>query len=89
MLLAACSTTKHIEDGEQLYTGIKSIEITGEEHYAASPTGQQAIEEVIAALDCAPNGAIAGSSTYHCPFCAVTLLVIPAKVIWALPSPVP
>ena len=27
MLLAACSTTKHIEDGEQLYTGIKSIEI--------------------------------------------------------------
>ena len=65
MLLAACSTTKHIEDGEQLYTGIKSIEITGEEHYAASPTGQQAIEEVIAALDCAPNGAIAGSSTYR------------------------
>ncbi|MBQ4064455.1 MAG: BamA/TamA family outer membrane protein [Bacteroidaceae bacterium] len=64
-LLASCSTTRHIPDGEQLYTGIKKIEIDGEKKYAASSTGQQAMEEVVAALDRAPNGAIAGSSTYR------------------------
>lgn len=61
---ASCSTTRYIEDGEQLYTGIKKIEITGEKEFASSPTGQQAIEEIISALDCPPNGSIAGSSTH-------------------------
>lgn len=61
--LIACSTTRHIDDGEQLYTGIKKIEISGEKEYASSPTGQQAIAEVKAALACPPNGSLAGSSS--------------------------
>lgn len=65
ILFTACSTTRYVEQGEQLYTGIKKIEITGKENYAATPTGEQALEEVIAALDCAPNGSIAGSSTHR------------------------
>lgn len=62
-IFTACSTTKHIADGEQLYTGIKDIEFIGEKEFASSEIGQQAIEDITAALDCAPNGSIAGSST--------------------------
>lgn len=62
-LLAACSTTRHIDSGEQLYTGIKKIEIKGEKEYATGSTGQQALQEIVAALSYPPNGAIAGSST--------------------------
>ena len=62
IILSACSPTRHIADGEQLYTGIKKIEITGAKEYASSPVGQMAIDEVIAALACAPNGSVAGSS---------------------------
>ncbi len=61
--LAACSATRHIEEGEQLYTGIKGIEVTGEKEYASSSIGQQAIAEVEAALATPPNGSIAGSSS--------------------------
>ena len=63
LLLAACSSTKHIGEEEQLYTGIKSIEIVGEKEYATDATGKQAIDEIKAALACAPNGSIAGSSS--------------------------
>lgn len=63
ILFTACSTTRHIADGEQLYTGIKEIKINGEKEYATGDIGEQAIEEVIAALSLPPNGAIAGSST--------------------------
>lgn len=62
-ILGSCSTTKHIEQGEQLYTGIKDIEIIGKEEFASSPTGETAIAEIEAALAAAPNGAIAGSSS--------------------------
>ncbi len=65
ILLAGCSTTRHIPANEQLYTGIKKIEFDGEKQYAGGNTGQQAVEEIIAALGCPPNGAIAGSSTYR------------------------
>ena len=63
LLCVACSTTRHIPDGEQLYTGIKDVEFIEEEKFAGSPTGQTAIEEVTYALDCAPNGSIFGSSS--------------------------
>ena len=62
-LLVGCSATRHIADGEQLYTGIKHIDIKGEKEYATGSIGQQAMDEVVAALSCPPNGAIAGSST--------------------------
>lgn len=65
LLLTACSTTKLIPDGEQLYTGIKDIEFVEAEKYAERATGETAMEEVSYALDCAPNGAIAGSSKWR------------------------
>lgn len=63
ILFVSCSTTRHINDGEQLYTGIKKINVNGKKEFAAGETGQQAIDEIVAALSCPPNGAIAGSST--------------------------
>lgn len=63
LALSACSITKHLPDGEQLYTGIKDIEFVGEKENAADETGQKAIEEVTYALDCAPNGSLFGSSS--------------------------
>lgn len=63
LLLTACSTTRFIPDGEQLYTGIKEIEFVGKDKYAGTTTGETAMEEVSYALDCAPNGSIAGSSS--------------------------
>lgn len=63
LLLASCAVTKHIDEGEQLYTGIENIEILGEKEHARSTTGAEAIEEIKAALACPPNGSIAGSST--------------------------
>lgn len=63
ILFAGCSTTRHIADDEQLYTGIKSITINGEKEYAASNIGKQAMEDILVTLSCPPNGSIAGSST--------------------------
>ena len=65
MLLTSCSTTRLITDGEQLYTGIKAIEFVEEEKYANTTTGETAVEEVTGALECAPNGAILGSSKWR------------------------
>lgn len=62
LTLIGCNSTRHIADDEQLYTGIKKITIADEKEYAATATGQAAVSEVIAALSCAPNGSIAGSS---------------------------
>lgn len=61
----ACSTTSNLEDGEQLYTGMKP---TVYENYEK---GQHFIDtkaEIEAALACAPNGALFGSSYYKTPF---------------------
>lgn len=63
LTLFSCSTTKLIEPGEQLYTGIKDIRIEGRKEYASTPIGQTAITEIEAALAAAPNGSIAGSSS--------------------------
>lgn len=63
LLLTACSTTKYVPDDDQLYTGIKKIDFLEADIYATTPTGETAMEEVTYALDCAPNGSIAGSSS--------------------------
>lgn len=73
--LASCSSTSNLEEGEVLYTGLKEIvwqkeEATdstmdariAESHFAAVQ------EELEAALACAPNGALLGSSYYRTPF---------------------
>lgn len=63
LVLCSCSTTRHIEDGEQLYTGIKDIEYIGKKEFASSVIGETAITEIEAALAAAPNASIAGSSS--------------------------
>ncbi len=64
-MLTACSTTRHIPEGEQLYTGIRSIEFADEEQNASSATGQLAVQEITSVLSYAPNGSVAGSSTFR------------------------
>ncbi|MBO7290005.1 MAG: BamA/TamA family outer membrane protein [Bacteroidaceae bacterium] len=63
VMLAACSTTRHIPEGEQLYTGIKSMNFINEDKFTDSETGRLAVEEITAALDYPPNGSLAGSSS--------------------------
>lgn len=62
-LLTACSTTRRIPEGEQLYTGIKKMEFIGEKEFAQSETGKTAVEEISSALSYAPNGSFVGSSS--------------------------
>lgn len=63
IMLCSCSTTRHIPDGEQLYTGIKEIKIIGEKESASSQIGVEAIDEIEAALSTPPNASIMGSSS--------------------------
>lgn len=63
-LLAACSTTSNLPEGEILYTGIKSIDIEGKKGTTAEAT---ALTEVEAALAFAPNNAFMGSSSIRYP----------------------
>ena len=57
LLLEACSTTKHLPEGEVLYTGQKSMIV---ENRSATPVGVTAMEEVEAALAKAPNNSLLG-----------------------------
>ncbi len=65
VMLASCSTTKRIPDGEMLYTGLKKIEVTPE-------TGKKVPEavgsELTKAVSVAPNNAIFGSPSLRWPF---------------------
>ena len=67
LLLAACSTTSHLEEGEQLYIGLENIDWQGEpqghnDHFVDTKA------EVEAALATKPNGALFGSSYYRTIF---------------------
>ncbi len=64
LIICSCSTTRLIEDGEQLYTGTKRIHFEGQKEFASGEIGETAITEVEAALAATPNGSIAGSSKY-------------------------
>lgn len=59
MVLASCSTTKHIVEGEQLYTGQKKLRI---ENQGNGATYDTAMDEIEGALSKAPNGSLFGSS---------------------------
>lgn len=65
-LLASCSTTKHLAEGEVLYIGMRKTEITNENR---TPMGQKALEEAEAAIAVAPNNAVFGSTSmrWHVP----------------------
>lgn len=65
MLLAGCSTTKHLPEGEILYTGQKPMIV---EDVSKTPVGEVALDEVKAALATAPNNSLFGSSTIRIPF---------------------
>lgn len=64
-VLASCSTTSNLPEDEVLYTGLEKIEYTDPGNSGHFITMQ---EEVEAALACAPNGALLGSSYYRSPF---------------------
>ena len=64
ILLSACSTTMNLPEGETLYTGIDKLEVVNEDKTLAGIT---ALTEVEAALACAPNNAIFGSSSLRWP----------------------
>ena len=65
MWCTGCSTTRNLEEGEKLYTGIKKIEVVNDSN---SNVSNNAIEEVEAALAYPPNNAIFGSSSYRTIF---------------------
>lgn len=63
--LAGCSTTKRIPDGEQLYIGVKNIDIVPEEGEKVSLAVE---EELSAAVSVPPNNALFKSAKYRIPF---------------------
>ena len=64
LVVTSCSTTKNLPEGEKLYIGIKKTTINNEDK---SNAGITAMDEVLAALNYPPNGAILGSSSYRFP----------------------
>lgn len=64
LILASCSTTKNLPEGEVLYTGIKKIEVYEEDK---SRAGGEALDEVKGALKYPPNNALLGSSSIRFP----------------------
>jgi len=63
-MATACSTTKNLPVGEQLYTGIRKIEITDPENVGEN---DEALTEIEAALAYPPNNALFGSSSVRTP----------------------
>lgn len=64
-ILASCYTTRHLQEGEILYTGIKELTI---EDTINNKATEAAKEEIEAALAYAPNNAFLGSSSVRTPF---------------------
>ena len=74
IFLAGCSTTKHLPEGEILYTGQKPMIVLNR---SETSVGEIAMEEVEAALATAPNNSLLGSSTIRYPFlsdCGFTMV---------------
>lgn len=65
LLFSSCSTVKNLPEGEILYTGIKQMKVYNEDK---SDEGEVALTEVEAALACAPNNSLFGSSQIRVPF---------------------
>lgn len=65
-VLASCSTTKHLAEGEVLYIGMRKTEIANKN---VTPMGIKALEEAEAAIAVAPNNAVLGSTSmrWHVP----------------------
>ena len=63
--MTACSTVKHLPEGELLYTGTQAITVTND---TRAPLHDQAIGEAKVAFVSPPNNALFGSSRYRTPF---------------------
>ncbi len=63
-LLVGCSTTKNLPEGEILYTGIEKIDVADPNK---TQEGDEAMQEVEAALSYPPNNSLFGSSTKRIP----------------------
>lgn len=64
-IMMSCSSTSNLDEGEQLYTGLKPIEYVNYDYCSHFVDTK---EEMEAALATAPNGALFGSSYYRTPF---------------------
>ena len=64
-LLTACSTTKHLPEGEILYIGQRPTLVDNPQ---PTSVGETALEEVEAALAKAPNNSLLGSTSVRIPF---------------------
>lgn len=64
ILFVSCSTTRNIPDDDQLYTGLTKIKYN---NYEKNTHYSKTVEEIEAALACAPNGSLFGSSYYRSP----------------------
>lgn len=64
-MLVGCSVTPNLPEGEYLYTGIDKVKVQDKQGTQAE---ENALVEVKAALDYAPNGALLGSSYARTPF---------------------
>lgn len=60
LLLTSCYPTKFVSEGQQLYSGQKSLKV---DNQGSGSTYEAAMEEIEAALAKAPNGALLGSSS--------------------------
>ena len=63
LIVASCSTTRYVPENDKLYIGIKEIDFTDAKENATTSVGETAMDETKYALDYAPNGSIAGSSS--------------------------
>lgn len=64
LVFSACSTTRNLQEGEVLYTGINKLSVNGMDK---STHGEETMTEVEGALSYPPNGAIFGSSSLRYP----------------------
>lgn len=64
VICTSCSTTKNLPRTEQLYTGIKKIEMVNEDK---SKEGDDAMAEIESAISFPPNNSLFGSSTMRVP----------------------
>ena len=65
LLAVSCSTTKRIPEGEQLYIGVKKLDIKAVEGETVPASVEQ---QLTSAVSVPPNNAIFKSAKYRMPF---------------------
>lgn len=65
MVMASCSTTRRIPEGEQLYTGVKKVNIEALPKYKVPSSVSEALND---AVHVKPNNSLFGSASVRYPF---------------------